>query len=436
LHAAQRYLTAEVPGVGGVLRQRPEDFLVEEIPAYSPSGEGEHLYLFLEKRELSTSHMIRLLADHFGVRRTDVGVAGLKDKHAVTRQLVSVHLPGKKDSEFPAFEHPSIAVHWTDRHANKLRRGHLQGNRFIIRIRNVEPTKVIHAHRALMILARGGVPNRIGPQRFGHLQHNHLVGRALMKFDHAEALRYLLGPSEQFPGVQVEARRAFSEGKYQDAFEMLPRAAHTERRVLSALAKGKSARDAVRAIEPLDYSFFVTAVQSAVFNRVLDARLLEGTLTRLLPGDLAFKHDNGAVFAVNDDVLAEPATAQRLERLEISPSGPMWGAGMTRAAGRVAEMEEQALVDLGLSIPEVEHHAERTGRIVDGVRRPLRVPLTYPDIEAGVDEHGAYIKCIFELPRGAFATTVMAEIMKVGAGGTGNAGGDDGLSADDDEAES
>src|SRR5690606_17358918 len=125
---APPYLTAAIPGAGGRLKVRPEDFLVEEIPAYEPSGEGEHIYLFVEKRNHSTMHVVRLLADHFGVRRDAVGFAGLKDKFAVTRQLFSVHVPGRRPSDFPAFERPGIVVHWADLHANKLRRGHLKGN--------------------------------------------------------------------------------------------------------------------------------------------------------------------------------------------------------------------------------------------------------------------------------------------------------------------
>lgn len=396
------------------MKVRPEDFLVEEIPAYAPSGEGEHLYLFIEKRNLSTAHLMRLLASHYGVHRNAIGVAGLKDKHAVTRQMVSVHLPGKAavGQDAKPFEHEQVVVHWSDRHANKLRRGHLIGNRFIIRVRNVEPTKVIYANRVLRTLAKRGVPNRIGPQRFGHLEHNHLVGRALMKFDHAEALTHLLGPNALYPQAQREAREAYAAGDYQKAMELLPRAAHTERRVLSFLARGRSVRDAARAIEPLEYSFFLTALQSAVFNRVLDERLRDGTFDRLLPGDLAFKHANGSVFPVDEQAMNEPEIAERLAKIEISPSGPMWAAGMMRAGGEVDTAERRALESLGLTIEALDAHGAKTHERLPGERRPLRVPLSYPDVEAGMDEHGAYIKCVFELPRGAFATTVMAEVMK------------------------
>ncbi len=141
------YMTADIPGVGGVLRERPEDFFVEELPLYEPCGSGEHIYLFVEKRNMSTVHMIRLLARHFGVNEDVVGYAGLKDKRAVTRQLISVQVPGKKPSDFPPFVHERVTVHWMDLHTNKLRQGHLAGNRFVVWIRGVEPTKAVHAHR-------------------------------------------------------------------------------------------------------------------------------------------------------------------------------------------------------------------------------------------------------------------------------------------------
>lgn len=423
---AGRYLTEGIPGIGGRLRVRPEDFLVEEIPAYEPCGQGEHLYLFIEKRDLSTGHMIRLLAEHFGVRRSDLGVAGLKDKRAVTRQLVSVHLPGAKDAldRAKAIPHHSLTVHWADLHANKLRRGHLKGNRFIIRVRDVQPEKVVHAARTLRVLAARGVPNRFGPQRFGHLFHNAHVGRALILGNHEATLRHLLGPSAAVPGGQAEARRAFLAGEYARAFELLPHAAHTERRVLTALRRGEPPKRAVRAIEPMEHAFFVAAFQSAVFNRVLDRRLDAGSIDRLLPGDVAFKHENGACFVVDAQTADDPATAERLRTLEISPSGPMWAHGMMHAAegSPTAEAERAALEACGVTESQLaEFASKRRGGArgagggsggIDGARRPLRVPVAYPDIESGVDEHGPFIKCVFELPRGAFATTVMAEIMK------------------------
>lgn len=409
-----RYLTSDVPGVGGVLKVRPEDFLVEEIPSYEPCGSGEHLYLWIQKINMSTMHVVRILADHFEVRRDAVGFAGLKDRMAVTTQLFSIHLPGKSENDFGVFGHPGITILWIDRHANKLRRGHLKGNRFVIRIRGTSASRVVHAHRAIAQLARLGVPNRIGVQRFGMIRRNHMVGRALLKRDHQGVLDAMLGPCDEFPNMQPEARALYAQGKFQEAIVALPGAAHTEKRVLAALARGASASKAVHMIEPSDADFFLTAMQSAVFNGVLDARIAAGLHDRLLAGDLAFKHDNGAVFAVHDALPADAQAAldERLMRLEISPSGPMWGVEMTRPTGKPLEIELEALAAAGLSEQALAETTKRARESLAGKRRPLRVPLTMPDVEAGVDEHGEYIKCVFELPRGSFATSALQEIMK------------------------
>ncbi len=412
LRPAAQFFTAPVPGIGGRIKARPEDFLVEEVPAYEPCGDGEHIYLFVEKRNRSTMHVARLLAEHFGVRRDAVGFAGLKDKAAVTRQLFSVHTPGKKPSDFPSFEHDGVTIHWVDRHTNKLRRGHLAGNRFIIRVREVEPSKVIHAHRALAMLAKSGVPNRIGEQRFGHLANNHLVGRALLLHDAPALLDALLGPSVAHPGAQADGRRLYAEGRFAEALAAFPPSLHTERRVLAALARGEKPKRAMFAIERMEQSFYLTSLQSAIFNDVLDRRIEEGTLAKLLAGDLAFKHDSGAVFPIGETELADPGIAQRLAAIQISPSGPMWGARMTRAGGGVLRIETWALERAGLTIADLENHAARARDPLPGERRPLRVPITQTDVEGGMDEHGAYIKCVFELPRGSFATTVMREVMK------------------------
>lgn len=408
-------LTADIPGTGGLLKERPEDFLVEEIPAYEPCGSGEHLYMLIEKRDMATLHMMRIVADHFGVKPMAVGVAGLKDKRAVTRQLVSVHIPGRKPADFPALQHESLTVHWTDLHANKLRRGHLKGNRFIIRIRGVQPSRVVYAHRVLSVLAARGVPNRVGPQRFGHTMRNHEVGRALIQGDHERVLDLILGPCPDFPLAQARSRELYAAGDLEGALASMPRSAHTEVRLLRALIRGCNAKRAVYGIEPAERSFFVTAFQSAIFNAVLERRLAAGTFDSLMEGDLAFKHENGAVFAIGPAEIAEPSTADRLKKCEISPTGPMWAPGMTAAAGSVGEIESAALAESGVSLAQLGEYIRAARIEIEGARRPLRVPLAYPDVEGGMDEHGSYIKCRFELPRGSFATVVMEEIMKTGA---------------------
>lgn len=401
---------ASSAGIGGRLRERAEDFLVEEIPLYEPSGEGEHIYLFVEKHNLSTMEMLGVIARHFGVRRRDVGYAGLKDKRAITRQVVSVWAPGKSVEDFPMLRHDKIGVLWADRHVNKLRRGHLRGNRFSIRIRGVPFQAVVHAQKVLDRLGREGLANRIGEQRFGYLGNNHLVGRAIVLGRWGEAAERLLGPNAEHPDAQPEARELFGQGRYAEAMRGYHHSLRTERGVLKAMANGAGPEQAVRSIERAALSFFVTAFQSAVFNAVLGQRERAGTLATLAEGDLAFMHASRASFMVGAAEMADPTLAERLARLEISPTGPMWGRTMRRAGGEVGKMELEALLATGVTEEDLARYAERGGEL-EGERRPLRVPVIDPDVEGGVDEHGAFVRCAFELPRGCFATSVMREIM-------------------------
>ncbi|HZW10881.1 MAG TPA: tRNA pseudouridine(13) synthase TruD [Phycisphaerales bacterium] len=401
-------------GIGGRLRERPEDFLVEEIPLYEPSGEGEHIYLFVEKRGMSTMEMVGLIARHFGVRRRDVGYAGLKDKRAITRQLVSVWAPKLRIEDVPMLSHDRVAILWADRHGNKLRPGHLKSNRFSIRVRGVAFHAAVHAQRVLARLAREGLPNRIGEQRFGYLANNHLVGRALVLGRWAEAVELLLGPDGAHPDAQPEGRRLFREGRHAEALAHFHESLRTEREMLRALASGATPQEAVRRMDRSVAAYYVTAFQSALFNAVLNRREADGTLGVLVEGDIAFMHASRATFVVGPAELSDPEMPGRLARFEVSPSGPMWGTSMRRAGGAVGSLELGVLEASGSTEADLLSF-EREGGAVEGARRPLRVPVIDPDVEGGADEHGGYVRCAFELPRGSFATSVMREIM--GAGG-------------------
>ncbi len=406
-----QYLTADLPGVGGRIRERCEDFLVDEQPLYQPAGTGEHIYMLLEKRNLATFDLLDIVKRHFGVDRRAVGYAGLKDRVAITRQVVSVHVPGKKIEDFPTFAHERVNVLWADYHTNKLRQGHLLGNRFSIRIRGVNATDARVAHRVIERLAKFGVPNRFGEQRFGAAWNNHLVGRAMVAMDFEGATRALLGPS---PGgtMNVAAREHFAAGRFAEALDEYPPACKAERRVLMALYRGATAEKALRQIDEPSARYMLSAFQSAVFNRVLDHRVQVGALGSLAVGDLAMKHENRAVFAVDEAVVNDPTTSERLSRLEISPSGPMWGESMMRASGETDAVELAALAEMGLTPEQLVAFGAKFPGMIEGARRPLRVPIIDPDVEGGVDEHGSFIRVAFELPRGAFATVVMREIMK------------------------
>ncbi|MHC4975933.1 MAG: tRNA pseudouridine(13) synthase TruD [Planctomycetota bacterium] len=407
-------ISSSVAGVGGTLRQHPEDFLVEEIPLYSPSGSGEHRYLLIEKRGLPTLEATSILTRHMGVRRRDVGYAGLKDKHAVTRQWISVYDTHAKNTDLATLRDERIAILEESRHANKLRRGHLRGNRFSITIR--EPVGTLdQASRTLDLLASHGVPNRFGEQRFGIRGNNHILGRAIILERYDEFLAELLGPTRERRG-DSEARELYTRGDYARAINAFPRGARAECLVLKALVDGLSGRAIINRVDETSRMFWISAFQSHIFNHVLDQRLESETLDTLRLGDIAtLMRDGkgGSTFPVTQEDLDDPRTPQRLKEFDLSPTGPLWGARMTRASGDVDRIELEALDATGVGLDDLLAFSRlHSDRLMKGDRRPLRIPLMDASCEPVNDERGDAIRCHFSLPPGAFATTVMDEIMQ------------------------
>jgi len=153
------------PAASGVIRTVPEDFYVEESLPFELSGEGEHLYLFVEKRELNSGDTARLLAVAAGLRRRNVSMAGLKDKYAVTRQWFSLHLPGMPDPDFSDLPR-NVRILQQQRHTRKLRRGAIRLNRFRLLIRDLQGDSELLTEK-LQKIAGHGFPNYFGEQRFG-----------------------------------------------------------------------------------------------------------------------------------------------------------------------------------------------------------------------------------------------------------------------------
>ena len=172
----------------GIIRKIPDDFIVNEIQSFELSGAGEHAFLLIEKCSENTDYVARLLARFAGVRQRDVSYAGLKDRHARTRQWFSVWLPGKPDPDWKALNSETIKVLQATRHSKKLKRGSLAGNQFIIRIRDwVGDFKVLE--QQLQIIKRQGVPNYFGAQRFGREGAN--IAKVLALFSGEKVSRNL-----------------------------------------------------------------------------------------------------------------------------------------------------------------------------------------------------------------------------------------------------
>jgi tRNA pseudouridine13 synthase len=230
-------LTSDLPGVGGKIKTIPEDFEVEEIPAYEPSGQGDFLYLWIEKRDMGAEYFTRQIARRLDMPVGEVGTAGLKDRRAVTRQMVSV--PADVEARLPQLDGDGIKVLRVSRHTNKLRAGHLHGNRFRILIR--EPANV----DALAILERiraHGLPNYYGPQRFGHDGETLHMGLALLR--------------------------------------------------------GEKPAKPIRS--PFLKKLALSSAQSALFNHSLAQRFRDGLLRRVLPGDVMCKIPFGGMFVAVD----------------------------------------------------------------------------------------------------------------------------------------
>ena len=397
-----RYLTSELPGVGGATRVALEDFLVEELPLYGPSGSGQHTLFAIEKRGIATPEAIARLAAALRLPPRAFSSAGLKDARAIARQTLSVE--GATPEQVRAVDVPDVRILWAERHRNRLKIGHLRGNRFTIRIRGVGPEAIEPATAILAVLQRRGVPNGFGYQRFGARWNSHLLGQAILRGDLGEFWHIYLGSPDAFdPPEGQEARQRFDAGDYAGALACWRARGSAEYRALGALAGGRGPQVAYDQVPHNLKELFLSAHQSFLYNRLLEVRL--ETLDRLENGDLAIKHDNGAFFRVEDADLEQP----RADRLEISPSGPLYGYRGRLAEGRPGEREHALLSQEGLTLES--WHLPGGLRVMGG-RRPLRVPLG--DVQVRYDG-GLVLE--FALPAGAYASNVVAEVTK----GTGAA---------------
>jgi tRNA pseudouridine13 synthase len=398
-----RVLSALRPAAG-LIKADYEDFRVEEVPLYPACGSGTHAYFLIEKRGLSTIQAVHDLALALNVRRRDIGFAGLKDARAVTRQWMSIeHVDPERVRTLVL---PRIRVLEVTRHTNKLRLGHLRANRFVIRVRQTEPDRLVELQEGLRMLERVGVPNYFGEQRFGDRGDGWEVGRAILHDRLEEGLDIVLGrPAASDPENLRQARMLYEAGEYEAAARLWPRAYRDERRALRVLSRQRGTkRRAFLAIDRGVRRLYVSAFQSHLFNQVVAQRLPAG-LGRLWPGDLAFIHASGAVFRVVDAAAEQP----RADSFEVSPTGPLFGYRMTAAGGQAGELETLILAREQLAAGAFRSRHLR----VKGQRRPLRFRPQDTSIQLGADAAGAYLELRFMLPRGCYATALLRELFAV-----------------------
>ncbi len=394
----RNYLTENLPGTGGFIKASFADFQVEEIPLYLPCGEGEHLYLFIEKQGLTTLDLLKKVARLAGLKERDIGYAGLKDARGITRQWIS--LPAAACSQEITSGEGGFTILAKARHRNKLRLGHLSGNRFRIRIRETGPNALALAQATLAELGKRGVPNSYGSQRFGVMGNSHHIGRAILKGNFDKAAQEIIGRPEQ---IQDPAWRSgaenFIQGDLAGALAELPYRLREERQLVEKIIQGKPVRKAVLEMPRRLLRLYLSAFQSELFDTLVAERMQD--LGTLWNGDLAVKHSNGAFFLVEDAGKEQP----RADALEISPSAPLFGYKSSPAQGRAGEMESTLLQQENLRLEDFRLGG---GLKMEGDRRPLRAPLT----ETAVEQEGEDLVASFVLPAGSYATNVSDEIMK------------------------
>ena len=395
----QPYLTAHIPGIGGAIKESSEDFHVEEVPSYFPCGSGEHCYLTIEKRGITTLEAISRIAAGMKVPEREIGYAGMKDAVGVTRQTISIQRITPEKAL--ALELDGVRVLSAERHSNKLKLGHLKGNHFRIVIRNVSSAASQQVPAILEILEKRGVPNYFGYQRYGAQGNSHLIGAAMLQQNWQGCVDRLIGEPDAVRDEGWSAAiRAYQQGALDEAFRLFPRHCRSERDVLQRLvARPGVYEKAFSAVHPRLKKLYLSALQSFLFDQAVAGRI-EG-IDRLMTGDLAIKHVNGACFLVEDAAAEQP----RADAFEISSSGPMFGCKMKRPEGAVWDREGEILERAGVDLPLFDLPG---GLRMEGERRPLRVPAG--DISWSAT--GDAVTVEFTLPKGSYATSLIREITK------------------------
>ncbi len=324
--------------VNAEIRSVPEDFVVDEELGFSPTAEGEHAFLHIQKRGRNTEDVARALARHAAVPRKAVSYAGLKDRNAVTTQYFSVHLPGIDDPDWLDMGDSSLEFLSITRHRKKIKRGALQGNGFRLQLREFNGNKE-QTEQRLTQIKRNGVPNYFTAQRFGHNANNLYC-------------------------------------------------------VDEMLVNGKRVKDRFKR------NIYFSAARSWLFNLVLAERIRCNNWNKAIRGDSMMLSGSRSCFHI--DAIDEEIR-KRVDELDISPTGPLWGRGSSMLTAEAAEIEAASLSDW----KSWKEGLEKAGQQM--ARRSLRMPVT--DLSwRWVEENQLELK--FSLLPGCYATAVLRELGK------------------------
>jgi len=328
------------------------DFIVDEIPLYEFTGEGEHLILHVRKKDMTTWEMVSAIAKYCKIKQRDIGYAGLKDKHAMTMQYISL-LAKENEEKLKSFNHDKIKILGMYRHNNKIRIGHLKGNHFKIRLKKVLGVQKDKLDSVLSWVKKNGVPNYFGHQRFGNTGENWKEGKEV---------------SEGTLKIRDKKKRTFLLNAYQSHLfnQWL-----SKRIELSLLLESFSEKEVEEILKLPAESLKEVKKQEQFF--------------KLLEGDLMMHYPYGRVFELES--LDEES--KRFAEFDIAPSGLLAGKRVTRTLKSAGVLENQ--YDLEIS--------------ENGARRYAWIQVT--NIKKNYVEEKAHYELEFTLPKGCYATNVL-----------------------------
>ena len=384
------YYGKSYPPLKFVFSHSPRDFVVEELPLYDFSGEGEHAILKLRKKNLSTPEALQLLAQAFKLPQRELGYAGLKDKSSLSYQYISLPLKAYKKGHIPL--HENLKILETTLHANKLRRGHLRGNKFFIRLKKLDSHNFKRlsdeAHKAL----KQGLPNFFGFQRFGNFGDNYEVAKTIKKPIKKQSRKeqFLLSSLQShYFNLWLEARlklsnliAALSPREARMAIQM-EFGLDLEEDLLGLLKKSPL------VLKPLLGDLCCHYPHGRLFG--LEA-LTEGELKRLEEGEVAI---TGLLSGQASSVLE---SKQGMDSNKVGGATPLESATTLdfKGVGRTLLARGQAgLVEANYA-PRIEARGSR------------RYAWVYPsDLSLSYVEHKAQALLEFSLPKGAYATSFL-----------------------------
>ncbi len=417
------------PGVGGRLRDRPEDFRVQELEAIDPEpldsspGSYPHLVARIELHNWETNAFASELSNRLGISRKRIAWAGTKDKRAVTTQLFSI--ADVSPDAVNAVTIPGATIELIGRFGRPLEFGDLAGNRFEITVRECSsPVEWINAITAELQNDNGhvSVPNYFGQQRFGSQRPiTHRVGLAIINRDWRTAVkRYLSTTDDAEPAATREARTTagerFAENDWQGVLAALPDRLDYERTLAHALVEGASFEDALHRLPRSLQQLFVHAAQSYLFNRIVSARLDAGLpLERPVTGDVVCFRDSdrSGPIPVPDPERTQRVTADRVdtitqhcERNRAFVTAPLVGTETELATDKPGAIERSVLETVGIEPAEFALPAPWDST---GTRRALAVRT---DLTTTINHEDRQFTLAFALPKGSYATVLTREYRK------------------------